>query len=151
MNRPDFWMYRRRLPHWRLTEATYFVTWRLHAGQPDLAPAERELVVSALRHFNGDRYELLAHVVMNDQVHALVTPLGQRRLEDIVQAWKSYTAHILKKREQRSGSLWQAEYFDRIVCDDAELIEKAQYILNNPWKRWPELEEYPWVGAEGCE
>jgi hypothetical protein len=29
--------------------------------------------------------------------------------------------------------------------DDAEFLEKAQYILNNPRKRWPEVEEYPWA------
>ena len=35
----------------------------------------------------------------------------------------------------------------RVVRDDAELSEKAAYILHNPWTRWPELEEYLWVGV----
>ena len=26
-------------------------------------------------------------------------------------------------------------------------LEKAQYIINNPFKVWPEVEEYPWVGG----
>lgn len=45
----------------------------------------------------------------------------------------------------------QDEYFDRIVRDEAELLEKAQYIINNPFKVWPEIEEYPWVGGNLIE
>jgi hypothetical protein len=33
-----------------------------------------------------------------------------------------------------------------IVRDEAELLEKAQYIKNNPLKRWPEINDYAWVG-----
>jgi hypothetical protein len=42
-------------------------------------------------------------------------------------------------------SIWQEEYFDRIVRDEKEFLDKVQYILNNPLKRWPEMEGYPWV------
>ncbi len=61
---PDlpFYTYRRRLPHWRLSGSTYFVTWRLQRGQADLTPTERELVVSAIKHFEHERYELTAFV-----------------------------------------------------------------------------------------
>ena len=142
-------MYRRRLPHWRLTGATYFVTWRLQRGQADLTPAERTLVVSAIKHFEHERYELTAFVVMNDHVHVLVTPSEQHRLEEIVHSWKSYTTHCIQRQTGRQGSVWLVESFDRLVRDEAELLEKAEYILNNPWKRWPEITEYPWVWAQG--
>ena len=148
MRRDDFLVYRRRLPHWRMTGAIYFVTWRLHRLQAELSPEERSRVVSALRHFDRERYVLLAYVVMNDHVHTLVNPLGGYRLQDIVHSWKSFTTHILQRADGRRASLWQDEYFDRIVRDEAELVEKAQYIINNPWKRWPEIAEYPWVGVQ---
>ena len=151
MPEPLFYAYRRRLPHWRLTGATYFVTWRLACGQQDLTPSERTLLVQALKHFEHQRYELAAYVVMNDHVHVVVMPLAEHRLEEIVRSWKSYTARTFQRETGRCGNVWLVESFDRIVRDDAELLEKAQYILNNPRKRWPEVMEYPWVWVLGME
>ena len=142
----DLKVYRRKLPHWRLRGSMYFVTWRLRCDQGVLAPEEREVVFAALRHFDGERYELPAYVVMDDHVHVLVRPLGDVRLERIVHSWKSYTSHVLRPG---SRGLWQQEYFDRIVRDEPELLEKARYILDNPTRRWPEITDYKWVGQHG--
>jgi REP element-mobilizing transposase RayT len=142
-------IYQRRLPHWRAEGATYFVTWRVHPLQDDLLSEERSIVVSALRHFDGARYRLHASVVMNDHVHVLVTPTDESALEGIVHSWKSFAANQIHAVGARRGSIWQDEYLDRIVRNEPEFLEKANYILNNPWKRWPELEQYVWVGHEG--
>jgi adenine-specific DNA methylase/REP element-mobilizing transposase RayT len=141
-----FTIYRRKLPHWRLEGSTYFLTCRLHRNQADLKPEERSLVASALRHFEGSRYKLLAYVVLNDHVHVLVEPLSGHTLTKITHAWKSFTAHELQREFGRQGVIWQDESFDRIVRDESELQEKAQYIQDNPLKRWPEIRDYPWVG-----
>ena len=145
MIKTDFSAYRRNLPHWRMGGAVYFVTWRLHPSQPDLLPAERDLIVSALLHFNAERYLLHAYVVMNDHVHVLVQPNGAYSLQSILQSWKSFTARIMQKVHGRHGSVWQREYMDRIMRDEEEFWEKANYILNNPLKRWPETSEYIWA------
>jgi hypothetical protein len=55
-------------------------------------------------------------------------------LNQIVQTWKSYSAYKLQRDFCRCNRIWQDEYFDRIVRDQDELNEKAQYILNNPLK-----------------
>jgi REP element-mobilizing transposase RayT len=143
-----FHIYRGKLPHWREEGRTYFVTWRVRSGTPDLTDAEREIVATALRHFHNQRYRLHAFVVMNDHVHALVTPLPGRALEKIVGSWKSYTTRQFWDGGQRKGAVWQSEFFDRIVRDEAEFIEKARYIQNNPFKRWAGLDEYRWMGME---
>ena len=62
-----------------------------------------------------------------------------------MQAWKSITAHKLRKGA--AGRVWQAEYLDRIVRDDAELEQKTEYVIGNPFARWPSLTFYPWVWA----
>jgi len=139
-------IYQRRLPHWRLSGSVYFVTWRLYPEQPILQSNERELVKSSILHFDGDRYALFAWVVMHNHVHVIVRPLGNYRLQDILRSWKSYSANILQRQFGRQNRVWQDEYFDRIIRDEAEFLEKAQYILNNPLKTWPEVKEYPWVG-----
>jgi putative transposase len=149
MNSPDedkLSKYRRRLPHWRLNHATYFVTWRLHPKQPVLKPAERDFVVSVLSHFDKSRDILFAYVVMDDHVHVIVEPASEIQLQTIVQSWKSFSANRLQRQHGRIGAVWQDEYFDRIIRDEAEFWEKAQYIVNNPLKRWPEVENYQWGG-----
>jgi len=124
----------------------YFVTWRLAKAQPPLHSEERTLVVDAVRHFDGQRYDLLAYVVMDDHVHVLVYPHPDYPLSQLLHSWKSYTARRLQRPRQRVVPVWQDEYFDRIVRDESDLIEKAEYILGNPVKRWPEIQQYAWVG-----
>jgi REP element-mobilizing transposase RayT len=138
-------VYRRNLPHWRLSGAVYFVTWRLNPSQSELTPHERSVVVASIKHFHGQRYKLFAYVIMNDHVHVLIKPLEEHPRETGVHSWKSFTANLLQRQFGRQGAVWQEEYFDRIVRDEAEFLEKGQYIMNNPRTRWPELEEYPWV------
>lgn len=106
-------------------------------------------MLNALRHHDGAKYALHACVVMNDHVHALLTPLAAHPLEKIVRAWKSFTARKMARGLSAPGGCWQTEYFDRIVRDEPEWIEKLEYILNNPRKRWPDGEPYPWLWAVG--
>ncbi|HEY3319811.1 MAG TPA: PfkB family carbohydrate kinase [Planctomycetota bacterium] len=140
-----FRKYWRRLPHWRLEGAYYFVNWRLRSDQAELSPHERSLVVSALMHFNSQRYTLIAYVIMGDHVHVIVQPTKAHTLESIVQSWKSYTANRMQHESGRQGAVWEHEYYDRILRNDSEFYEKLDYIQNNPFKRWPELTEYQWM------
>lgn len=141
-------IYKRRLPHWRLEGAVYFVTWRLQPSQYELKPEERSIINMAIKHFDGDRYDLLAYAVMHDHVHIIVKPTEKYPLKQLVHSWKSFTSNRLQRRFNRRKSVWQDEYFDGIVRDEADLLEKAQYIINNPFKVWPDIEEYHWVGGK---
>ena len=115
------------------------MTWRVAKQQPDLSPSERDLVASALTHFDGQRYRLTAFVVMNDHVHVLLMTIDPYQLEDVIHSWKSFTAHRMERHA------WQDEYFDRIVRNEKEFAQKFAYIQNNPWTRWPKLKTYDWV------
>ena len=138
-------IYRRNLPHWRLSGAAYFVTWRLYPGRDALQADERTKVVETLTHFENERYQLFAYVVMDDHVHVILQPTSQYTLEQIVHSWKSFSARRLQRENGRMGAIWQQESFDRIVRDETEWLEKIQYIMNNPLKRWPGMKEYMWV------
>ncbi|MEW6533926.1 MAG: transposase [Thermodesulfobacteriota bacterium] len=145
MNTPVLSIYRRKLPHWRMDGSAYFITWRLAPRQSPLDTQEKTLVANAIKQFAGERYELVAYVVMDDHVHVLAVPEQGFSLQEIVHGWKSFTAHRLQKDLGRTRRVWQREYFDRIIRDEREVVEKIGYILDNPLKRWPELEEYAWV------
>ena len=144
-----FKIYKRRLPHWRLTGATYFVTWRIHPEQDILQPVERAVVQSAILHFNNTRYDLYGYVVMDDHVHVLFAPLEGFKVQRIVHSWKSYTANKLQRRFYRMGKVWLDEYFDRIIRNERDFLEKANYIENNPMKRWSDQDNYQWVWVIG--
>jgi REP-associated tyrosine transposase len=141
----SFCVYRRNLPHWRSDGATYFVTWCLARPQPALTPRERTLVVRALRHFDGRRYDLLAWVVMDDHVHVVVRPAPGIGLAEVTHSWKSFTAHQLTRRSGRRAPVWQDESYDRIVRDDRALRTIVRYVLLNPGRRWRHCGSYPWV------
>jgi putative transposase len=149
MKEDDFRIYRRNLPHVRKEGAIYFVTWRLRSDQPELSSFERDEIAAALHQQNTKRYQLIAFVIMNDHVHVIFRPNAMVRLEELVQSWKSYTSHLLCKKPGRMSPVWLDEYFDRLVRNERELAEKIDYIKGNPWKRWPDLEQYPWLWIAG--
>jgi len=82
---------------------------------------------------------------MDDHVHALLAPFAGYELKTILHSWKSFTAPQMQREHKLFGRVWQDESFDRIVRDDAEFAQKLDYIVANPWKRCPEIRDYPWV------
>ncbi len=94
-------------------------------------PAMRQIVESALRHFDGQRYRLAEFVVAANHVHALVTPLGEHLLSDILHSWKSFTSNQINKARGKSGTFWQKESFDHIVRSPASLAKFREYILSH--------------------
>jgi hypothetical protein len=72
----------------------------------------RTVVANAIKHFAGERYDLTAYVVMDDQVHVIVAPKEGVSLQAIVHTWKSFTANRLQRDFGRIGGTWQDEYFD---------------------------------------
>jgi len=135
---------RNRVIHWQVKGATYFVTWHLHQSQHALAEAERGVIAEAIKHFNKDRHQLFAYVVMDDHVHVVFRLLRDNQLSNVLHSWKSYTANRLQRKFARNGAIWQKDYLEKIVQTEKALLQKMEYVLNNPLKRWPELTEYKW-------
>lgn len=97
-------------------------------------PTHAKIVADCLRHFDGQRYELLAWVVMPNHVHILVRSVESHDIDKVLHTWKSYTAHEINKALGRSGPLWQNESYDHIVRDPQALWSIANYIIKNPAK-----------------
>ncbi|MGI8819268.1 MAG: carbamoyl-phosphate synthase large subunit [Chthoniobacterales bacterium] len=107
--------------------------------QPDTA----ELVSSAIRHFDGERYTLDGFVVMPNHVHVLFQPIGSHSVPEILHSWKSFTAHQNKPGTTRGEeAVWQSESFDRVVRDWDELQSCRRYIEANPAKAGLEEGEF---------
>ena len=114
------------------------------------------------------KFALLAYVIMPEHAHLLVQPLigpydiaallkgikqpvarkAKRFLEKENPAWlKKLT---VKSRSREVFRFWQAgPGYDRNIRDEKELLEKIQYIHNNPVKNGLAAtpEEWPWSSA----
>ena len=60
-------------------------------------PEIAKLVVDAWKYFDGERYDLIAYVVMPNHVHILIKTFENYSMSKIVHSWKSYTAHEIKR------------------------------------------------------
>ena len=126
---------RRNLPHIQRPGATYFLTFRKLKGR--FAPEERDLVMESCLYPDGKQYCLHAAVVMPDHVHILATVLESRpdeffQLGEILRGIKGASARRINDRSKTEGSVWLDETFDRIIRNEAEFLEKLQYIVANP-------------------
>ena len=147
---------KRNLPHFELPWAIYHITFST-LNNRQLAPAERDIVLDCIHHWQGRRYELMAACVMPDHVHMLIQPGVEstdadgkpvfHSLTTILHTIKSFTAHEINKRAHATGSVWQKEAFDRYIRSDADLAEKFDYICSNPWKSGLVASDapYPWL------
>jgi len=93
-----------------------------------------KIVSETLRHFDGERLALIASVVMPNHVHALLVQGPEQPLEKLIRSWKTFTARQINSTLSRSGSLWQRDYFDRLVRDEAHFANCVRYIRRNPEK-----------------
>lgn len=75
-------------------------------------PECRQIVETALRHFDGERYTLGEFVVASNHVHVLVTPVAGHDLSEILHSWKSFTAKEIIKVEAASRRL--SDFWDEL-------------------------------------
>ncbi len=126
-----------------------------------------KVMEGALLHFDGERYRLLAWVIMPNHVHVLVEPLPGFSVARIVQSWKSFTARKInllmadepedpecragarRSQGRRSPALWQRDYWDRFIRNERHLLTAIRYIEENPVVAGlaGAAEEWPWGSA----
>jgi putative transposase len=107
-------------------------------------PPVAALVEGALRFFDGERCHLRAWVIMPNHVHVLLD-VGQTPLADLFRSWKGYTARRINQLLDRRGVVWEREYWDTRIRDEAQFGRALRYVESNPVKarlatqahRWP--------------
>jgi REP element-mobilizing transposase RayT len=93
-----------------------------------------EIVKNSLLKFDGERYKLIAWVIMPNHIHLLLKSLNGWELNKILQSFKSFTASEANKLLNRNGKFWMREYFDRFIRDYEHFEKTIRYIENNPVK-----------------
>ena len=91
-----------------------------------------EIVVEALLYFDGQRAVMISSVVMPNHVHALFVQNTEWPLEKVLRSWKSFTSRKINSLLDLNGSVWQRDYFDRLVRDQKHFANCVRYIRRNP-------------------
>jgi len=84
---------------------------------------------------------------MPNHVHVVLSHLPGFDTSGILHSLKGFTSKEINKLVGRSGTLWQAESYDRCIRDSEELQRTIDYVLGNPiaagLQDWPFVKSYP--------
>jgi putative transposase len=93
--------------------------------------------------------ELDVFVVMPNHFHGILhlrdsEELARRHpLSQVLRGFKAFsTREIHRSLGERGQPVWQRNYFERVIRDEAELARVRDYIVQNPWK-WASDPENP--------
>jgi type I restriction enzyme R subunit len=110
-------------------------------------PRLAQIVVDAVRHFDGQRYDILAYVVMPSHFHWVFRPLsvdGLAARQQITHSINRFTAQECNRVLGRAGQFWQHESYDHWVRDEDELERIVAYVEGNPVKAGLVTEAADW-------
>jgi len=100
-----------------------------------LDPEARMIVERALRHFDGERYELGDFTVAANHVHAILRMALDQDVSSVLYSWKRYSANAMMKIDRIARAfgpehrhVWQKESFDHIVRNARSLEKFSEYI-----------------------
>jgi REP element-mobilizing transposase RayT len=104
-------------------------------------------MADALRYGHGKRYRLLAWCIMPNHVHVVCRMFPGFNLGEVVKSWKGYSARAANRILCRTGTVWQREYYDRLIRKEGEFDRAVEYVLSNPERAG--LRNWPWVWSAG--
>ncbi len=98
-----------------------------------LKEEERTITLDALKFWDTKKWKIYAAIILPDHVHILSQPLPQKEggffdLAEIIHSVKSFSAQKISQHRGVQGRIWQDERYDRIVRDEAEFLEKWNYL-----------------------
>ena len=111
-----------------------------HLRNPRIA----ELTANAFKHFDGQRYRLIAWCVMPNHVHVLFETTT-RPMSEVIESWKRFIATNANKLLGQKGSFWQEDYWDTYMRDADDEAATVFYIEDNPTKAG--MANWPWRSA----
>ncbi len=128
--------YRRRLPHLQKDDHPLFVTFTTR-DRWKLPAAARDIVLDCCLKQDCRKFSLHAAVVMPDHVHLIYSPLRREdgwnfSLPEIMKAIKGAAAWRINHLLERTGPVWQEEFFDHVLRSNESLVDKVDYVCQNP-------------------
>ncbi len=92
----------------------------------------RQILIDTLLENDGKDYNLYDYVIMPNHIHLLIKPSPELTLKEVMSGIKRKSAFRINSKMNVKGSLWQREYYDRLIRNYDELQTICQYINDNP-------------------
>lgn len=91
-------------------------------------------------------YHLYGFCLMPDRLHLIIHPFGKHNFSYIMKMIKGSFASKINKINNKTGSVWQKGFYDECISNSIDLINKLEYIHNNPVEARlvTSPEEYPY-------
>jgi REP element-mobilizing transposase RayT len=133
-------MHPNRPPHlnqiW-ISRPVFFITTVVHNRQPILANPDFEsiLIDEWKRALDKHGWAVGEYVIMPNHLHffAREANANSKEITAFLAHWKQWTAkRITSLQFNKSGQLWQAGFFDRLLRSESEWDEKRAYMQQNP-------------------
>jgi len=107
-------------------------------------PAIADIAERGLRFCDGQKYALVAWVVMPNHVHVLVD-IWDTPLTTLIKGWKSKVVGDANRLIGRRGAFWEREYMDTVIKDEDYRRKAMRYIESNPVKAGLVKESRLWL------
>ena len=95
-----------------------------------------KLFNSLLSIFNETDFMCEALVVMPDHIHFVTKKEKNTKytLSDLICILKSKSVYLLKQKIIIPESFWLEKYYEHVIRNEKDWVEKIKYIINNPLK-----------------
>ncbi len=79
-------------------------------------------------------FELIAWVVTQDHLHAIINPFDNN-LSELIKRFKlSYSMNFRKRNNLKSGRIWQFRFWDHVIRNQDDFNRHIDYVHYNPVK-----------------
>lgn len=95
-------------------------------------PDIRKIVEDSFLFIQESMAIIHAYVIMPNHVHMVLETKDDVKIQDVMQSMKHHTSLEINSFLQRKGSVWQREYYDRIIRNQTHYENAVRYIINNP-------------------
>jgi len=96
----------------------------------------------------GCEQEIHCWVIMPNHIHFMMKRNGEISLSNFVKRLKMLSTIRINDRTGSKGAIWQRDYFDRYIRDEAHYAVVKNYIKNNPINAGlvNDINEWEWYG-----
>ena len=81
---------------------------------------------------NEQAVKTISYVLMPDHIHWQFQLLSKYTLSEVLKRFKGRSTQSINKVIQHQGCIWQKDYFDHQIKNEADLVNQARYIVANP-------------------